>query len=150
MGRKCIGDKPLTAQERKARYKEKMKHNPQKLEEGRRKERERWKSRVEEKKVLLIKDCSKRERRSRRKKWREAFNRSKERRILENLKTPPTSPEPVHQLADIPAPFVEPVSSDKRKESGMKKILRNRSKTARDLDSALEKLQRTETQVKKI
>ena len=61
MVRKFIGDKPLTAQERKARYKEKMKRNPQKLEEGWRKERERWKSRVEEKKVLLIKDCSKRE-----------------------------------------------------------------------------------------
>ena len=119
MVRKFIGDKPLTAQERKPRYKEEMKRNLQKLEEGRRKERERWKSRVEEKKVLLIKDCSERERRSRRKKWREAHNRSKERkRTLENLQTSPTSPEPVHQQADIPAPFVEPVSSDKRKESG--------------------------------
>ena len=59
--------RPMTAKERKERHKQKIKANPELLEKQRKAERERWKKRVSEKKIIVIGDCSRRERKYRKK-----------------------------------------------------------------------------------
>ncbi|KAL7857118.1 hypothetical protein SRHO_G00160170 [Serrasalmus rhombeus] len=85
---------PTTAAERQRKYRARLKSDPERREKYLQSERERWRKNVEEGKKKAIKDLSKREQRQKRKMWRAAYKRSKERRVaLKNLSTPPHSPD---------------------------------------------------------
>ncbi|KAL4005767.1 hypothetical protein ACER0C_005480 [Sarotherodon galilaeus] len=85
---------PTTAAERQRKYRERLKADPERRERYLQSERERWRKNVEAGKKKTINELSKREQRKKRKMWRAAYHRSKERKeVLKNLSTPPQSPD---------------------------------------------------------
>lgn len=85
---------PTTAAERQRKYRERLKADPERRERYLQSERERWRKNVEAGKKKAINELSEREQRKKRKMWRAAYHRSKERKeVLKNLSTPPQSPD---------------------------------------------------------
>ncbi|XP_050956961.1 uncharacterized protein LOC127157745 isoform X2 [Labeo rohita] len=85
---------PTTAAERQRKYRERLKADPERRERYLQSERERWRKNVEAGKKKAINELSKREQCKKRKMWRAAYHRSKERKeVLKNLSTPPQSPD---------------------------------------------------------
>lgn len=85
---------PTTAAERQRKYRARLKADPERRERYLQSERERWRKNVEAGKKKAIKDLSEREQRKKRKMWKAAYHRSKEKReMLKNLSTPPQSPD---------------------------------------------------------
>lgn len=85
---------PTTAAERQRKCRARLKADPERREKYLQSERQRWRRNVEAGKKKGIKDLSEREQRQKRKMWRAAYKRSKERReVLRNLSTPPHSPD---------------------------------------------------------
>lgn len=135
----------LTPQERKQRYLDKLKQDPQRHEEVKRKERERWARRVEQKKVKRIQDLGPREQRRKRKEWRAAQTKSRKAKKLSErcFPSPPVSPRLEDQEQDV---SIENgvKKQDKRSFSGRRQILRKRSETQRKLSKLKDELKLSE------
>lgn len=111
---------PLSGAERSRRYREKMKQNPVKYQEYLENERKRYVNKKEDGQVKLVADISERERRRRRKYWREIKEK---------------------QRAVPPAPSVPSSSSPtKKKKMGRKRVRREKSKTYRKLQKMEQEL----------
>lgn len=94
---------PSTAAERQRQYRARRNADPEKREKYLESERQRWRRNVETGKKKRITDLSEREQRQKRRKWRAAYKRSKERaEALRNLTTPPQSPD--HAPEQCPQP----------------------------------------------
>lgn len=103
---------PLTAAAKQRRYRERLKQNVNKLEESKRKARERYHA-----KKRLIDTMSDREKRRKRRNWRE---QKKRQRCKMNLP---------HVLEDTPPPSPQPEGQNATNSSrGRKKLRRDRSK----------------------
>ncbi|KAK7156997.1 hypothetical protein R3I94_006909 [Phoxinus phoxinus] len=87
---------PLSAAESARQYRKHRDANPEQREAYLKKERERWRKDRDTGKKKAINDLTEREKRSQRKKWKEAKKaaRAKARTIVE-LQTPPPTPEPL-------------------------------------------------------
>ncbi len=94
---------PKTAAERPRQYRASLNADPEKIEKYLEKERQRWRKNLEAGKKKGINELSERQLRLKRRKWRAAYKRSKERReALRNLTTPPQSPD--HAPEQYPCP----------------------------------------------
>ncbi len=92
-----------TAAERQRQYLASLNADPEKREKYLEKERQRWRKNLEAGKKKEINELSERQQRLKRRKWRAAYKRSKERReALRNLTTPPQSPD--HAPEQYPCP----------------------------------------------
>uniref|UniRef100_UPI00358E783C uncharacterized protein n=1 Tax=Myxine glutinosa TaxID=7769 RepID=UPI00358E783C len=131
---------PTTAAERQRQYRARLKADPARREQYLQRERQRWKNNVEAGKKQAINDLSPREQRHKRKSWRAAYNRSKERReALKNLTTPPLSPEdaPHPQSPEDPQ---EQDTPSRQHVAGKKKTRKERSRLMMELQELKEEL----------
>lgn len=88
----------LTAAEKQRRYRARRDADPSKRQEYLKKERQTWKARKEAGKVKSVSELSEREKRSKRKYWRKAQQKCREKKAaIDSLATPPESPDEVHQ-----------------------------------------------------
>lgn len=122
-----------TAKERMRKYREKIKNDPNLYEETKRRERERFKKRVEDGKIKTAKTkMSDRNRRNLRRTWREKTRKYRasvksRKQLLENLDSPPPSPCTSSTSTSIhnSRSRIRAVD-DKRTESGKRIRRRNR------------------------
>lgn len=85
---------PTTVAERQRQYRARLKADPEKREKYLQNERQRCRKNVETGKKKGINELSERQQRLKRRKWRAAYKRSKEKReALRNVTTPPQSPD---------------------------------------------------------
>lgn len=87
-----------TAAERQREYRARRNADPDRRENYLRSERKRWKRNTEEGRKKTISDLSDRAKRQKRKMWRKAKRRQKEREAFSNINTPPQSPNIQHAV----------------------------------------------------
>lgn len=94
---------PTSTAESQRQFRARRDADPEKRAQYLEREKQRWRRNVEAGKKKTISDLSERAQRQRRKKWRAAYTRSKERReALRNISTPPQSPEHMPELPRQP------------------------------------------------
>ncbi|KAL4009294.1 hypothetical protein ACER0C_003146 [Sarotherodon galilaeus] len=129
---------PTKAAERQRKYRERLKADPERRERYLQSECERWRKNVEAGKKKAINELSKREQRKKRKMWRAAYHRSKERKdVLKNLSTPPQSPD----QRDHPEQPSQPRPSRQRLVA-RKKYRTEKNKLKRQIAELQEKLEK--------
>lgn len=130
------------------RMRERIRNNPEMYEEYKRKERERYHKRKQEGKIKLIEDSTEREKRSKRKLWRESSKKHREgRRIIQNIikaDTPPPSPVPPGEGEGNNQVHYNPGTS-RQFQQGKKQSRKHK----RELLKKIEKLQKNNEALKK-
>ncbi len=96
---------PISAAEKQRRYRDRRVAGPERRVEYLEKEREKYRKDLESGRKKTINDVSEREKRRRRRKWRETYLRIKDRKeALQQLVTPPHSPQQSPEHAVDPQP----------------------------------------------
>ncbi|KAG8326457.1 hypothetical protein J6590_041142 [Homalodisca vitripennis] len=124
----------LKKREAEKKRQEKIKQDPERLKQEKIKQHEKYLKKLQKGQRKLINDQSDREKRKTRKKWRDATNRSRQRKNKaeeEEQFLNENSPPPSENGSPLPA---EPPKADGRGSSGRKRMKRNKTKCYRDLE----------------
>lgn len=120
--------------EREKKRRDELKRNPEKYEEAKKKESERYLKRKAEGKITLINDLSERGKRLKRKQWKVnnkqyQHNKRLHQVLINNLEasTPPSTPP----ASPDPSIIIQPSTS--KKTSGRKKVRKDRSAAYRSI-----------------
>ena len=125
----------LTPAEKQRRYRDRIAQDPQKLEDRKRKDRERWHARKSAGKVNAVENMSDREHRRAKKYWRVTKANYRNRlKDVANIATPPHSPEHLH---------VEP------RNVHSVRVIRNRRKLTKKISKLTKKLEEQKREAQK-
>lgn len=149
--------KCLTEEEKRKKNRERMKkardnkrNNPETYEEEKKKERERYHKRVEAGKIKKVNDLTNREKRTKRKYWRETIKKSRDKKRLiqeaerqsDEISPPPSPQNIVIPIANNPGPH--------QKDSGKKRARKLRRKLKKENEELKEKLKKLKRENEKL